>query len=104
MGQLGCCVELAAEDASICFADAPQGPVSAAKLAQLQYETLPLENSGMDCRADIPDLEPGLDYLLRVSAINAQGASPASEPGLGSSHLACRTGLVLKHTIIASHA
>ena len=82
LGQLGCHVEQAAEDAYFCFADAPQSAVSAAKLAQIQYKTVPLENDGMDCRADIPDLEPGLDYLLRVSAVNAQGPSSASEPGL----------------------
>ena len=45
---------------------------------------MPLENDGMDCQADIPDLEPGLDYLVRVSAVNAQGPSPPSEPGEAS--------------------
>ena len=102
MGQLGCRVRLAAENAHICLAEAPQGPVGPAKLAQLQYEVVPLENSGMDCRADIADLEPGLDYLLRVSAVNAQGPSPASEPGLVPSHLARPTGCVLQHTATAS--
>ncbi len=93
-----CHVKGAAGNACICFADAPQIAVSAAKLAQLQYEMVPLENSGVDCRADIPDLEPGLDYLLRVSAVNAQGPSPASEPGWVPSHLARPTGCVLQHT------
>ena len=102
MGQLGCHAELAAQDARICLAEAPQGPVSPAKLAQLQYEMVPLEDNGMDCTADIPDLEPGLDYLLRVSAVNAQGSSPASEPGLASSHLACPTGCMLQHTPIVN--
>ncbi len=66
------------------IADVPQNSASGAKQAELQYEAVPLENEGMDCRADIPDLEPGLDYLVRVSAVNAQGPSPPSEPGAPS--------------------
>ena len=102
LGRLGRRVEHAAEDGCTCLQMPPQSPAGTAKLVQIRFETVPLENSGMDCRADIPDLEPGLDYLLRVSAVNAQGPSPASEPGLISSHFACPIGLVLQHTAMMS--
>ena len=56
-------------------------PHSCAKQSELEFEALQLENDGLDCQADIPDLEPGLEYLVRVSAVNDQGPSPPSEPG-----------------------
>ena len=65
-------------------ADVPQSLGSRAKPPELQYEAVPLESDGMDCRGDIPDLEPGLEYLVRVSAVNSQGPSLSSEPGAAS--------------------
>ena len=62
-------------------ADVPRSSTSCAKQSKLEFEALQLENDGLDCRADIPDLEPGLEYLVRVSAVNDQGPSPHSELG-----------------------
>jgi len=66
-------------------ADVPHSSASSAQQAELYYEAVPLESNGLDCRADIPDLEPGLEYLVRVSAVNDQGPSLPSEPGKTSS-------------------
>ena len=62
-------------------ADVLHSSTSCAKQSELEFEALQLENDGVDCRADIPDLEPGLEYLVRVSAVNDQGPSPPSGPG-----------------------
>lgn len=81
------------------FADVPQNSGSRAKPAELQYEAVPLESDGMECRGDIPDLEPGLEYLVRVSAVNSQGPSPPSERGAASLSLSLSGAFGLEHDV-----
>ena len=45
------------------------------------FSALTLEDGGLGCRADIAGLDPGTEYHLRVVALSAQGASPASPVG-----------------------
>lgn len=45
------------------------------------YATVPLEDGGLSCQAEIDCLDPGNEYLLRVYATNAQGSSPPSAVG-----------------------
>lgn len=45
------------------------------------FATVPLDDQGLSCRAEVGCLEPGTDYLLRVFATNDQGSSVPSEVG-----------------------
>ncbi|KAK9843498.1 hypothetical protein WJX81_006001 [Elliptochloris bilobata] len=50
----------------------------------LRFTPVHLEDGGLACCARVEGLEPGLRYLFRVAAINAEGSSDHSEIGTAS--------------------